>query len=86
MLVLTRRPDESLQLTLSALGGEPIVVKVLAVEGDRVKLGIDAPRQVTVLRTELAEAVRQQNLAAVRLAAAAAPDTLARLRDLLAEP
>lgn len=56
MLVLTRRPDEALSLN----AGE-IVITVLSVDGDRVKLGIAAPRHVSILRQELCEAVREQN-------------------------
>lgn len=65
MLVLTRRLEEGLVITVP--GGETITISVFAIEGDRVKLGIDAPRHMTVLRQELCEAVRQQNLAAARL-------------------
>ena len=63
MLVLTRRTDESL-----VIRGD-IIVTVLAVDGDKVKLGIQAPANVTILRQELCEAVRQQNLSAARLTA-----------------
>ena len=86
MLVLSRRADESIVLTLGAAGeagGEPITVTVLAVEGDRVKLGIQAPRSVTVLRKELCDAVQQQNLAAAHAGTAARPQTLAALNKLL---
>jgi carbon storage regulator len=47
MLVLTRRKDESIVI------GDEIIVTILAVEGDKVKLGIDAPRRISVLRREL---------------------------------
>ncbi len=78
MLVLTRRVDESLLI------GDDIVVTVLAVEGDKVKLGIRAPAEITILRQELSEAVRQQNLAAARLAAETAPEkALAAVRQAL---
>ena len=49
MLVLTRRPTESLQI------GEQIKVTVVSVIGRKVTLGIDAPAHVTILRTELLE-------------------------------
>ncbi len=60
MLVLTRRPGEVL-----LIGGE-IRLIVLAVDGDRVKLGIEAPRQVSIVRAELVEAVREANRDAAR--------------------
>ena len=60
MLVLTRKIGDGLLI------GEGITVTILSVEGDRVKVGIDAPREVRVLRRELADAVKAQNLAAAR--------------------
>ncbi len=78
MLVLTRRADEGLHI------GDDIVVTVLAVEGDRVKLGIRAPRHVLVLRHELVEAVRGQNLVAAQ--AGADPQALAALKHLWSAP
>jgi carbon storage regulator CsrA len=50
MLVLTRRPNES--IVIPALG---VTVRVLAVRGGRVRLGVEAPREVVVLRGELHE-------------------------------
>jgi carbon storage regulator len=47
MLVLSRRESERIQL------GDSIVVTVVKVAGDRVRLGIEAPSDVLVLRTEL---------------------------------
>jgi carbon storage regulator len=47
MLVLSRRENERLKL------GEKIVVTVIRVAGDRVRLGIEAPPDVLVLREEL---------------------------------
>ena len=47
MLVLSRRASERIRL------GDSIVVTVIRVAGDRVRLGIDAPADVLVLRDEL---------------------------------
>jgi len=47
MLVLSRRENERLRL------GDSIVVTVVRVSGDRVRLGIDAPSDLVVLRDEL---------------------------------
>jgi carbon storage regulator len=58
MLVLSRRTEQSFML------GDEITVTVLAVEGDRVKLGIQAPRSVVVLREELFLQVQSANAAA----------------------
>lgn len=57
MLVLTRRKDESIVI------GDEIIVTILAVEGDKVKLGIDAPRRISVLRRELWVSAQQNHLA-----------------------
>ncbi len=59
MLVLVRRRDESI-----VIRGD-IVVTILGVEGDRVKLGIKAPREISILRQELCEQVISENRAAV---------------------
>ena len=50
MLILTRRIDESLLI------GEDIEVVVLEVRGGQVRLGVQAPRDMKVLRDELLEA------------------------------
>lgn len=47
MLVLSRRPGEQIQID------GHITVTVLDVEGKRIRLGIDAPREVPIVRTEL---------------------------------
>lgn len=47
MLVLSRREGERIQL------GDNIVITVVKVAGDRVRLGIEAPSNVLVLRSEL---------------------------------
>lgn len=47
MLVLTRRPGQSI------LVGDGVELVVVRVEGDRVVLGIEAPRDVRVVRAEL---------------------------------
>ena len=55
MLVLSRKCDQSL------IVGEDITITVLGIEGDRVKLGIRAPRSVPVLREEVYQQLRQAN-------------------------
>jgi carbon storage regulator len=77
VLVLTRRIDESLVIR------DDIIVTVLSVEGDKVKLGIQAPPEVRILRQELCEAVRQQNLAAARLSADGSVQVLSVVRKAL---
>ena len=55
MLILTRKTNQGIVL------GNEITIRVLSVDGERVKLGITAPPSVLVLREELCEAVRQEN-------------------------
>jgi len=59
VLVLSRKAEQSLML------GPDITLTVLAIDGDRVKLGIRAPRSVSVLRQELYDQLQQANTAAV---------------------
>jgi carbon storage regulator len=47
MLVLTRKTGERINI------GDNIQVTVASIDGDRVKLGIDAPRKINVWRSEL---------------------------------
>jgi len=61
VLVLTRRPNESIRI------GADIEVRVLGIEGDHVKLGIQAPRDVPVHRAEVYEAVEAANRTAAEL-------------------
>ena len=59
MLVLSRKKEESINI------GENIKIKVLDVQGENVSLGIEAPRQIPVYRTEIHEAIKKENRNAV---------------------
>lgn len=58
MLVLSRGANEGVKIS------DDIEVVVLEVKGDTVKLGFRAPREVRILRSEVAEKVTEQNTAA----------------------
>ncbi len=79
MLVLTRRIDESLVIN------DNIIITILAVDGDKVKIGVNAPREVPVLRQELWSAMREQKQIAQQLANGEVPEGFEELRNFLAE-
>lgn len=51
MLVLSRKPGQQIQID------DGVFVKVLRVQGNTVRIGIDAPREVQIRRLELPKAV-----------------------------
>ena len=55
MLVLTRKVNQSITL------GQNIRIAILSVEGDRVSIGIDAPQDVRIFRSELIEDTMNTN-------------------------
>ncbi len=58
MLVLTRKAGEGIII------GKDIILKVFKLEGDRVRIGIEAPKTTKVLRLELYEDVSKENIKA----------------------
>ena len=58
MLVLSRKLDESIII------GDDIKVKIISIERGIVKLGIDAPKNISIVRNELLEDVKELNIAA----------------------
>lgn len=48
--------------------GDNIEIKILAVDGDQIKLGIVAPKNVKVYRSEVFEAIQAQNKEALNIA------------------
>lgn len=67
MLVLSRRQGESIVI------GNHVTITVLEVRGDQIRLGIDAPRSVTVHREEVYRRVLEENAAAVASADRTSP-------------
>jgi carbon storage regulator len=61
MLVLSRQRDESIII------GDNIVITVVDVRGDKVRLGIEAPREVSVHRREVYEAIQRENQQAAQI-------------------
>ena len=55
VLIVSRKPDQSIVI------GSNIRVVVVAVDGDNVKLGIEAPRDVRVKRSEFSQENRRRD-------------------------
>lgn len=78
MLVLSRYRDESIVI------GDDVVITVVDVRGDRVRLGIEAPSNVTVHRREVYEAIAREKRGEKpsTQAALAATDALTTMTEL----
>ncbi|WP_409302830.1 carbon storage regulator CsrA [Peribacillus sp. SCS-155] len=59
MLVLTRKVNESIMI------GDDIEVVVLAVDGEQIKLGINAPKNIEIHRKEIYVSIQEENNKAV---------------------
>ena len=74
MLILSRKIDQGIRI------GDEIEISVTKIEGDSVKIGISAPRSISILRREILEEMQSSNKAA---AMGAAPQSTA-LKSTLA--
>ena len=61
MLVLSRQRDETIMI------GDDIEVTVVDIRGDKVRLGITAPKEISVHRKEVYDAIRRENRAAAQV-------------------
>lgn len=59
MLVLARKLNETIKI------GDDIEITVVGISGDNVRIGIKAPREVKILRSEVYEEIQRQNREAV---------------------
>ncbi len=59
MLILNRKVDESIII------GDNIEIKILEIVDGKIKIGIEAPRDIRVLRKEIYDAVKAENKASV---------------------
>ena len=72
MLVLSRKLDEAIWL------GDNIKIKIMGIEKGVVKLGIEAPNNITILREELKEEV-----ANINIQASSSTEQLSELQDFM---
>src|SRR2546421_8695425 len=61
MLVLSRQRDETIMI------GDDIEVTVVDIRGDKVRLGINAPKEISVHRKEVYDAIRRENREAAQV-------------------
>jgi carbon storage regulator len=54
MLVLTRKPGQSIMI------GDSVEIQVLSVAGEKVRLGVTAPREVSIFRNEVYERISEE--------------------------
>ena len=73
MLVLTRKSNQSVMI------GDNTEVTVLSIMGEKVRIGIQAPREIPVFRKEIYLEIQQENAAARASARAEVDDALKRL-------
>ncbi|MEQ2527514.1 carbon storage regulator CsrA [Bacillaceae bacterium CLA-AA-H227] len=55
MLVLTRKKGESVVI------GDQIVVEIVEIDGDQIRLGITAPKNIQIHRAEIYQAIQEEN-------------------------
>ncbi|OPX01308.1 carbon storage regulator CsrA [Geobacillus sp. LEMMY01] len=75
MLVLTRKIKEAIQI------GDDIEITVLAIQGDQVKLGINAPKHIDIHRKEVYLAIQAENNAASQASEASLAELTAKLKQ-----
>ena len=61
MLVLSRQRDETIMI------GDDVQITVVDIRGDKVRLGITAPRHIQVHRKEVYDAIKRENEEAAKL-------------------
>ena len=64
MLVLSRKSNETIKI------GDDIEIRILEVKGDTVRIGIEAPKSVDILRGELVLSISESNTEATAVDAA----------------
>jgi carbon storage regulator len=68
MLILTRKSGEGIRI------GDSITLRIVEIRGNQVRLGVEAPKNVSVHREEIYEMIRQQNTLAAKSSPASAEE------------
>jgi len=61
MLVISRRVNETIKI------GNNVEIKIISIDKNQVKIGIEAPNNITILRGELIEKIKEENKKASKL-------------------
>jgi carbon storage regulator len=61
MLVISRKSNETIKI------GNNIEIKIISIDKNQVKIGIEAPNSITILRGELIEKIKEENKKASKL-------------------
>lgn len=77
MLILARKVDEKILI------GENIEITIVSVQGDNVRIGINAPKDVKILRSEVYEEVQKQNKEAASVVKLQDEDVSLKLKEML---
>ncbi len=72
MLVLSRQRDETIMI------GDDVEITIVDIRGDKVRLGINAPRHIQVHRKEVYDAIKRENQQAVKLSPRDVADVIER--------
>ena len=75
MLVLARRTNQSIMI------GDNIEIVIVDIKGDQIKIGIKAPKDVSVYRKEIYEEIQNENRNAAKTNIK--PEELGKLQDIL---
>ena len=75
MLILTRKLGERITI------GDDITIRLLEIKGSQVKLGIEAPKSISIHRQEIYERIREENLISSEVSASDIQEAASLLRN-----